>query len=408
MSNGFFNSSLTESKKPPSLLPKCGACKLDLKCNSPKLNYIGEGKKKILIISESPSKSDDENGRLYSTPRPSLPLESALRKSGVRLERDCWLTTSLICYSGKEPTSDQISHCRPNLIKTIKQLKPDVIIPMGRSGIASLIPHLWKEQIGAASRWYGFQIPSQKINAWVCPTYSPIYVYQLSKSNDAKKEVLKIHFEKQIKAALALKGKPYDEVPDYNKDIEIIDKPSQAARIIRKMIQKGGTVAFDYETDRIKPDSDSSRIVSCGICWNDKKTIAYDWKGEAIEATRELLHSPLPKIACNLKFEDRWTRKHLGKRVRNWYWDTMLAAHVIDQRPRVSSIKFQSFVLLGAPSYDEHIGKYLAGDKDKESNNIHLIDRKELLTYNAMDAILEYKVAMKQMDILGYPKPNSQ
>jgi len=405
MNSGFFNSSLLESKPPTSLLPKCGACKLNLKCNSPKLDYIGKGKKRILIISESPSKSDDENGKLYSNPRSSLPLETALRKSGIVLERDCWLTTALICYSGKEPTSDQINHCRPNLIRIIKQLNPDIIIPAGRSAITSLIPHLWKEHVGPASRWYGFQIPSQQINSWICPTYSPTYVHQLNKSNDPKKEVLKIHFENQIKAALALEGKPYDELPDYNKQIEIIDKPSQAARIIRKMIQKGGTVAFDYETDRIKPDSDDSKIVSCAICWNDKKTIAYDWKGEAIEATRELLHSPLPKIACNLKFEDRWTRKHLGKRVRNWYWDTMLAAHVIDQRPRITSIKFQSFVLLGASSYDDHIKKYLTAGNKEGSNNIHLIDRKELLTYNAMDAILEYKVAMKQMDVLGYPKP---
>ena len=405
MSDGFFNSSLLESRAPDSLLPKCGACKLNRKCNSPKLDYIGQGRKKILIISESPSKRDDSIGRLYSSPRPNLPLESALRKSGIDLERDCWLTTALICHTDKEPTSQQIGYCRPNLIKTIKKLKPDVIIPLGRSGVSSIIPHIWKDNIGIASKWYGFQIPSQQINSWVCPTYAPTYVYQLSKSKDVRKGVLKIHFEKHIKAAVDLKGKPFDEIPDYRKQITIVDKPSDAAKILRKMIQKGGTIAFDYETDRLKPDNDESKIVSCAVCWNDKKTIAYDWQGEAIEATRELLHSPLPKIACNLKFEDRWTRKHFGKGVRNWYWDTMLAAHVIDQRPAICSIKFQSFVLLGADSYDDHIKKYLIGEKGSEVNNIHRIDRKELLTYNALDAVLEYKVAMKQMDVLGYPKP---
>ena len=134
MSNGFFNSSLLESKTPTSLLPKCGACKLNLKCNSPKLNYIGKGGKKILIISESPSKKDDENGRLYSSPRPTMPLETALRKSGVRLERDCWLTTSLICYSGKEPTSDRVCFTLVRISDTFSEDK--------RMGLSDLFSNL--------------------------------------------------------------------------------------------------------------------------------------------------------------------------------------------------------------------------------------------------------------------------
>jgi uracil-DNA glycosylase family 4 len=405
MNNGFFNSSLLESKAPQSILPKCGACGLHKKCKSPKLSVAGKGKRKILIISECPSSKDDEAGRMYSSAKPNLPLELALAKAGVNLERDCWLTSALICHTDKEPTSQQIEFCRPNLVKLIKELKPDVIIPLGKSGITSIIPHLWKDNIGTASRWYGFQIPSQQINSWVCPTFSPSYVHQMSKTNDVRKDVLKIHFRKHIQAAVELSGKPFDEIPDYQSQVEIIDSPTQAAKIIRKMIKRGGMVAFDYETDRLKPDNDESKIVSCAICYEGKKTIAYDWSGEAIEATKELLHSSLPKIACNLKFEDRWTRKHFGKRVRNWFWDTMLAAHVIDQRPRITSIKFQSFVLLGASSYDDHIKKYLMSSGTSEVNNIHQIDRKELLIYNGLDAVLEYEVAMKQMKILGYPKP---
>ena len=380
------------------MIPKCGACGLSKKCHSPKLQPIGEGRKKILLVSESPSKRDDDAGEFLGNTNSSLPLEQALKQNGINILKDCWLTSSLICHThGKQPTPDQIGYCRANLIKTIQRLNPDVIIPLGGSALQSLIPHLWKQSVGIPSRWYGWQIPSQKINAWVCPTYSPVYVNHAINENYSNSSPLKIHFQRHIENAVKLEGKPWDTVPDYRKEITVIQEPDKAAKQIRKMISLGGPVSFDYETDRIKPDNDESRIVSCSI--------AYPWIGEAVKATREFLRSPLPKIGCNLKFEDRWTRKHMGHRVRGWYWDTMLAAHVMDNRPGVTSIKFQSFVLLGQSSYDDHIKKFFQSRKGEERNQIDLIDINDLLLYNGLDSLLQYKVGIKQMELMGYPKP---
>ena len=406
MNPGFFPTSTLGSKPPQSLIPKCGACGLFKDCGSPKLSPVGEGRKKILIISESPSGKDDDAGRFLCDSKSSLPLETALRKSGVDILKDCWLTASLICHTnGERPTNEQVGYCRPNLIKTIKELDPNVIIPLGGNAIQSIIPHVWKENIGTVSRWLGCQIPSQKLNAWICPTHSPIYVNHAINNDHMKAKALKIHLNKHISQAVQLCEKPWDTVPDYRKEIVLVREPKKAAHQIRKMIKLGGAVAFDYETDRIKPDSDESRIVTCSVCWKGKRTIAYPWHGEAITATKELLRSPLPKIGCNLKFEDRWTRKHMGHRVRNWYWDTMLAAHVIDGRPGVTSLKFQSFVLLGQDSYDDHIKPYFQSVKGEESNQIDLVDMDDLLLYNGLDSLLQYNVAMKQMDLLEYPRP---
>jgi DNA polymerase len=406
MNPGFFSTSTLDSKAPQSLIPKCGACGIYKTCGSPKLPPVGEGRKKVLIISEAPSGRDDDAGRFLSDSKSSLPLESALRKCGVDILRDCWLTSALICHTnGKSPTSDQIGYCRPNLIKTINTLQPNVIIPLGGSAINSIIPHVWKENIGMVGRWFGWQIPCQKLNAWICPTHSPIWVNHAINNDHMNAKTLKINFNKHITQALRLDEKPWNPVPDYRKEITLIREPKKAANQIRKMIELGGPVAFDYETDRIKPDSDDSRIVTCSVCWKGKRTIAYPWHGEAITATKELLRSPLPKIGCNLKFEDRWTRKHMGHRVRNWYWDTMLAAHVIDGRPGVTSIKFQSFVLLGQDSYDGHIKQFFQSVKGEERNQIDLVDVDDLLLYNGLDSLLQYKVAMKQMDLLEYPRP---
>ena len=406
MNPGFFSSSKIDSKAPSSLIPKCGACGLHKKCNSPKLQPIGEGRKRILLISESPSQRDDEAGEFLCNSNTSLPLEQALKKSGVNIRKDCWLTSALICHTnGKQPTTDQIEFCRPNLIKTIQKLDPDIIIPLGGSALQALIPYVWEKSTGTIARWFGWQIPAQKINAWICPTFSPVRINHAIKENYSNAEPLEIHFQKHISKAVALEGKPWETVPDYKKEITIIREPNKAAAQIRKMISLGGAVSFDYETDRIKPDNDESQIVSCSVCLRGKRTIAYPWIGETIKATKELLRSPLPKIGCNLKFEDRWTRKHMGHRVRNWYWDTMLASHVMDNRPGITSIKFQSFVLLGQSSYDDHIKKFFQSPKGEERNQIDLIDMDDLLLYNGLDSLLQYKVGIKQMELLGYPTP---
>ena len=165
------------------------------------------------------------------------------------------------------------------------------------------------------------------------------------------------------------------------------------------MIMKGTPIAFDYEANILKPEGEGTKIVSCSICQGGKNTIAFPWEGEVIYTMDQMLKSSTPKIASNLKFEDRWTRVKLGHPVRNWWWDTMIAAHVLDNSPKVTGLKFQSFVLLGAESYDEHISPFLKSTGKSGFNRIDEIDLKDLLLYNGLDSLMEFLVAMKQMKL---------
>lgn len=396
----FYGSTLSKSTKPPPTVPYCGACGLHKKCVTPKPKPHGKRKSKILVIGDNPSKTDDERGRLFSGKSGQF-LQKLFRQNGVDLYKDCVLTNAVICGGGGPPTSDQVEWCRPNLVKTIEKVKPELIITLGGPSIQSLLKHYWKDEVGSAKRWAGFQIPFQKLNAWICPTFHPAAVMQ----EDPTRSVMELLFEKHITEALSLSGRPWDVVPDYESQIERIHDPAKAAKIIRKMVERGGPAAWDYETNMLKPDGPEARIVSCSISWRGKKTIAYPWKGKAIQATQEFLKSPMPKIASNLKFEDRWTRAILGHRVRNWDWDTMIAAHICDNRPSISSIKFQSMVWLGSDSWNDHIEKYLRSGSSSEANQIlREIDPDDLLLYNGLDSLLEYLVAFKQKEYLGYDR----
>ena len=131
------------------------------------------------------------------------------------------------------------------------------------------------------------------------------------------------------------------------------------------------------------------------------RTIAYPWTPATAEATANYWKSKGRKRASNLKFEDRWTWVKLKVRVVNWYLDTMIAAHVLDNREGVTSIKFQSFVRLGAESYDDHIKKYLKSGKGTDQNlareNIDLV---QLLTYCGLDSLLEFETGEDQIEQL--------
>jgi uracil-DNA glycosylase len=399
----FFGSELLASKAPISNVPKCGACGLYKHCHTPKQPPDGKGKRRVLIVGEAPGAHEDKEGKPFVGPM-GKHLERTLKKLGVDMRRDCHITNALICRPPDNEIDDRkkIDHCRPNLMRTIKELKPEVIIPLGGVAVTSLLGWLYKDDdLGSISRWAGFRIPEQSLNAWICPTWHPSFVFRQDRGgNDVKLMLWQNHLEQ----ALKLHGRPWDKVPDYEGMVEKLYKDKEIVQLINYFNKKGGALAFDYETNRLKPDNPNRAIISCSICWRGKRTIAFPWTPRVAEAMSVLLRGRSTwKIASNKKFEDRWTRVVLGHRVNNWLWDTMVNAHIADNRKAITSIKFQAFVLLGAQVYEQHIKPFLEGKrKDIAINQIlDEIAIEDLLLYNGLDSLYEYKVAMKQLHYFG-------
>ena len=81
--------------------------------------------------------------------------------------------------------------------------------------------------------------------------------------------------------------------------------------------------------------------------------------------------------------------------------DTMLLAHTIDNRDtKITGIKFLAPMLLGCAIWNKHIEPYFDADAKEEMlhgesalNNIHRIQPLDLLTYNAIDSLVEFRVA---------------
>lgn len=395
----FFPASDLMSKAPLPLVARCGSCKLYKSCHSPKMPVAGRGRRRVLIVGEQPGRNEDQQGEPFVGPTGQL-LRETLDQFGVDLREDCWLTNALICYSDDKVSNNKmIDWCRPNLVKAVERLKPDVIIPLGARAVQSVIGWLWKEDVGPISRWVGWQIPVQKINAWVCPTWHPA---ALLRSEDKNKAVMEMLFARHLKSAFALEGRPWKKVPDYGSKVQKIFDPTEAASVIEQLTGGDRPVAIDIETDRLKPDADDARIVSCAVS-DGKTTISYPWGGEAVKATKMFLLSKVRKIGYNFKFESRWFKSKLGVWPRNWAQDGMILSHVLDNRKGITSLKFQAFVLLGVDSWDDSIKPYLksVNEGGNEKNRIHEIGLDRLLFYGGLDALLEWKVAVVQAEQLG-------
>lgn len=416
MLKGFFSASelpVLAPANPETALPQCGACGYYKECKSPKIPPAGKGRKRVLIVSAFPGEDEDKYGKLLKG-ETSQVLRTAVNKAaGLTLERDCWLANAVICRPSKGTSVESaVDHCRPNLVKTVRELNPEVIITLGSEAVMSLMGWLWKPGEGGAWRWRGFTIPNRKINTWVVPTWHPGFLLR------ERSPVLDRQFLDDLKRAFALDGRPYPKPVPESLDgrVTVVRSSREAAVRIRNLhkiaFNSSTAVAFDYETTCKKPHGKDSQIVSCALSLGERfsnHTVAYPWDKRTKAATKELLEDPdVGKVGANDKFETAWSLWN-GITVRGWKWDCNLNAHVIDGASKVRSITpvdFQAVARLGVGDWASKVTPFLRSDKAGGGyavNRIKQVPLHDLLLYNGLDALYEHMIANHQRRQLGMP-----
>lgn len=382
----FFDVSKFE-REPEKRLPLCGTCKLYKSCASPKMSVQGKGKRKILIVFSEVSQQQDLTGSFFEEDE----IGSVFRSNGSQIEKDCWATAATICRGDKIRDTHR-KYCLPNLKNLIASLKPTVVVPVGSAAIASVLKRIW-EPADEAQRWLGECIPLASHGYWVCPLPDSGFLQQHQKK---EANMARFFLEKYVRKILTI-----DAPPPVNSAIETSKSQIEIAMNLKQIkawfadLQKAKTsaVAFDYETTMLKPDVESSQIFSCGLCYKTKgvyRTIAFPWLPGCSDLLTEVLRrKDLVKVAHNLKFEERWTLAKVGCRIAEPRWDTMLMAHLLDNREGTKSLKFQAFVKFGVLPYNKQIEGFLTAPKGYQSNRVNEAPLQSLLTYNAEDALYE-------------------
>ena len=365
--------------------PQCGQCKLHKGCMTPKMPVKGKGGRGILVVGEAPNQTDDEMGRPF-VGETGQHLRSTLGRLGVDLFRDCWVTNALSCRPPKNkiPKEEMIGWCRPKVLRLIHELQPSSVVLLGGRACESVIGWMWQEDAGGIMRWAGYKIPSRRLNAWVCPAYHPSFVKREGKAR-REDNPAQVIWEGHLEAAFAKDSRPYKESPvDPESLVRRPKDPEEAARLLR---QYGDVpLAFDYETDRAKPDHADAEILTAAFS-DGETAVAFPWMGAAKRAAQEILFGNQPKVAHNMKFETKWTSRQLGGWVNNLVLDTMVAVHTMNNQPMTKSLKFQAFVQLGVDRYDDHLKAYMGSDSGNSRNRLREVSLDKLLLYNGLDAL---------------------
>lgn len=405
---GFFrDSSLKMKVKKKNRRRQCGACGLWKRCNSPKMSVTGEGHRKIFILAESPSQAEDRKG-VQLVGKGGLLLKRKLKKIGIDLQRDCWKMNSILCRvtdkDGKsvKAKDSHVDYCRPSVIRELKEKKPKIIILLGSIAIKSFLGDRWHKDLGGIDKWRGWAIPDREYNAIVVPMFHPIYILRSEKN-----PVVETIFDNDIQLLKSILDKPFPDLPD-DSCCEVLTKEKDIENYLLDILKYKTTFAFDYETTGLKPHAKGHKIASVAMCWQLNRACSWEWKRTPIALYRKIMVDPtIRKIAANMKMEDHWTAVR-GRRmeVNGWLWDTMNAAHLLDNRKGITSLKFDVYKRYGIVDYDSSIEPYLISNSNYHGanglNRIFEAPREELLLYNAKDAFYTYHLAMDQMKEIGF------
>lgn len=401
--SGFFSGAEIAKKDRLSSHTGCAACGRYKVAKNPKMKPYGFGEKGILIIGSSPSYGEDnKNQQMFG--RPAQILERALRRHGIDLERDCIKINALQCYIGndEQKTMDFVPYCRPFVWRTIKEMNPKLILLMGSSAVASFLGHSWGGKLDSIIKWRGMIIPDRESNCWVCPVMHPSSLIK-----NEKDKAYETIFKLDIKKALETLNVPMPKLIDDEKCIHF-PNDKELYSLLRKLNKSEvSEIAIDFETTGLKPHMKGHEIVSCAIAEEPDFCYAFETpkNPRILGLLKEVLKNPaVKKIAANMKFEDTWSRVFLNTEIQGWVWDTMLAAHVIDNRRLISGLKFQVYVNFGIVQYNQYVEQYLKSKDDSLGgnafNSIHLIHKKDLLLYNGKDSLYELRLAHIQRLLL--------
>lgn len=378
----------------------CEVCGLYRGCRSPRMPYTGEGRLGILLVAEAPgSEEDRQNTQLVGNV--GQYFRGWLKELDLDLDRDFWKMNAISCRppDNRTPTRKEIKCCRSRVEMAIGELKPSAIWIVGGAAVESFFMDRWSDNL-SISRWRGRCIPDSRYNTRLLPLFHPSFVVRNKGENTLA------FYRRDLKWA---KGCSVDKAPpeffDPEEYVRVLSDVGEVVSWIEGTYDRTDPVVVDFETTCISPYKQNGKILVVGLCQaGDAVAFPLDWPNmwsgsdlKIIKGFLSELFGRSPKmIAHNIKFEEGWTRQQFGVGVKNWYWDTMLAEHVLDCRSEVVGLKYQAYVRWGVVGYGDYVKPFLGREDEQGYNSLAEADWKKVCLYCGCDVFLEHELWVDQ------------
>ena len=381
--------------------PTCLTCGLKGGCKTKRMQPIGNPDGKVLVIWGTVSEQEDYNGCMQESDQ-IMKLKRALKQNGIN-HRDVAFVRAVRCHADKV-TEKEIISCSEHHYKLITNHNFTNIILVGKQAVISYFSYQ-NNKHATYQKLRGLTVPDTTFKCFVSVVQEPSSDPRSRYDSDV---IMATLFLNDIKSMSQYYGK---QPPDaYTKIREFLTPCNEEQAIVemKKVLEfKFKTfIAFDYETTGLRPYNRGHKILSVGIATSKRECFSFILTPKTIPYLKKILRSThIPKVAANIKFEKTWTMVLLKCTINNWLLDTVLSAHILDNRPGITSVKFQAFLLFGIYGYEDAVKQYISSSKEDEKalganafNTMAQLPDNIMLEYVAMDALLEYWIAIKHMD----------
>lgn len=328
-------------------------------------------KSKIAICGEAPGAYEATYGIPFTGPSGNL-LNQVLHHHGIE-RSEVMITNSVLCRpeANADPPKAALAACAPRLHKELLESGVDNIIAVGKAAAHALLDDkssMKKMRVGPPKSY------KMSPAVGVIATWHPAYCLR---SPDA--------FPDFVTDVGKVKGGIISDwtEPEY----WVFDDPEPAKRAIQRLADRYDRFVLDIECGVEKDNSfvhpSEFPLLCLGIAFAPGKAVVIGENAINDPEVGTLLRSVLSRaklIAHNGKFDLAGLRNVVGK--QTLWFDTMLGAYSLDERPGHMGLKVLSIEKLGAPDYEKEIKDYVP-----RGGNYANIPRNILYRYNAYDVV---------------------
>lgn len=325
----------------------------------------------IIVLGEAPGAYEAVKGIPFTGPSGDL-LNQVLEHHGIHRE-EVMITNAVLCRpdGNEDPPKAARDACAPRLHAEIDASKANTIVAVGKVGAHSVLAErgsMRRMRVGPAKPYV------RNKNVRVIPTWHPAYSLR---SPDSFPDLV-FDF-----------GKIKDRtINDWHEPIyRVFDDPISAVSALSELRARFDRIVIDIECGVEKDQSfvhpSEYDLLCVGIAFAPGRAVVIGQSALAHDDVRRALRELLSStriIAHNGKFDLAGLRAVAGKQ-KLWF-DTMLAAYALDERPGHMGLKALSIERLGAPDYEQDIKQYIP-----RGGNYANIPRPVLYKYNAYDVV---------------------
>jgi DNA polymerase I-like protein with 3'-5' exonuclease and polymerase domains/uracil-DNA glycosylase len=343
-------------------------------------------KGKVLIVFDQPDTREVEIAEHFGYGRYH---ELVIKMAQVHMpDFSIYVTGAVRCWGGrknngkpKDPHAPAVKGCRKWLVEDVTALKPDLIIPVGKYAIATVLKLPFKDASPNQMAATDFD------TEWGCkcvPVQTPGWALFDPDSNGAVWD----RVWKDV-AEFAAHGQPtYKKYPWRSIDTPNTIRQFYEDELLPMCKLPGTRVAYDYEsTDHVIQDPTNKLIM-----------VSYSWDGESAAVVplqtkeqhdlhRKFLATPCRKIVHSAQFEIGMAQAKLGAEPDGPVTDIKLLAYLDNENRRMA------LDYLVAEHLPDMYGFKRASEREARKNGWKNLPYAVLANRNAYDAIATFKLA---------------